>query len=135
MLKGQLSQSLDSLVQSIVIGAQGLNYMSETDSEVFAVYRNAVIGELDGDVLKGVLRLPEDTLILGADWTGFFKQAASNDPSGDWSAMKTLLEGNLQQLSIFKIQRSAPYTAQNDVLAVGLFEGKVVGIQMFAVET
>lgn len=64
MLKGQLSQSLDSLVQSIVIGAQGLNYMSETDSEVFAVYRNAVIGELDGDVLKGVLRLPEDTLIL-----------------------------------------------------------------------
>ena len=59
-----------------------------------------------------------------------------NDPTRRWGYLKEYLEANLTDLTVFRIPRDAPYGAQYDVYAVGIFNGEtVVGIQMFGVAT
>jgi hypothetical protein len=50
--------------------------------------------------------------------------------------LQEYLEENLTNLTVFRLPRGQPYSAQYDLYAVGIFNGKtVVGVQMFGVAT
>jgi len=47
-----------------------------------------------------------------------------------WTRLRSYLEANLTSLKVFKIGN-----IRRDIYAVGLFQGHIVGIRTFAVET
>ena len=128
--------SLPQFVGGIVTRCDGLNYITEQDSEVFAFYRNAPVKELNDAAFLSLLRRSAETKIFRQSWSAFFQLRTQHDPTGRWRILQTYLEGSLTQLTVFRLPRPAPYDSQYDLYAVGIFEGDtVVGVQMFGVAT
>lgn len=133
---GDKPQSLPDLVGGILVRSADLNFITEQDSEVFVFYRNTQVEELTDQVFLQILRRPAETRIVSQPWSDFFAIRTRNDPTGRWKKLQEYLEANLTNLVIFRITRDAPYDAQYDLYAVGIFNGKtVVGVQMFGVAT
>ena len=127
---------LPQFVAGIITRSDGLNYITEQDSEVFAFYRNTPVKELNDAAFLGLLMRPAETKITRVSWSTFFQLRTQNDPTGKWRILQTFLEGNLTQLAVFRLPRAAPYESQYDLYAVGIFDGDtVVGVQMFGVAT
>jgi hypothetical protein len=128
--------TLSEFTAGIVTRSADLNYVTEQDSEVFAFYRNAPVKELTGGVFLEVLRRPAETQIISQPWSTFFQIRTQHDPTGRWRRLQEYLEENLTNLTVFRLPRGQPYSAQYDLYAVGIFNGKtVVGVQMFGVAT
>ncbi len=58
----------------------------------------------------------------------FFARLEKRDAA--WTELKNYLEANLISLKVFKVRN-----IRREVYAVGLFQGHIVGIRTFAVET
>lgn len=130
------SLTLPQFVNGVVARSAQLTYITEQDSEVFAFYRNTPVKEVTDTVFLTLLRRPSETRIIQQSWTDFFRVRTSNDPTGQWRELQEYLEANLSNLTIFRIPRDAPYGAQYDLYAVGVFNKNiVVGVQMFGVAT
>jgi hypothetical protein len=130
------ARTLPEFVGGIATLSSQLNYITEQDSEVFAFYRNTPVDEMTDSSFLSVLRRPVDTRVIQQSWSSFFKIRTSIDPTGRWKALQDYLEANMTNLVIFRLPRDAPYGAQYDLYAVGVFNGKViVGVQMFGVAT
>jgi len=124
------------LLGGIVERSAELVYITEQDSEVFAFYRNTPVKEVTDSVFLAILRRPGETQIVQQSWSSFFQIRVNNDPTGRWGDLKKYLEANLTNLTVFRLPRGAPYGAQYDLYAVGIFNGDTaVGIQMFGVAT
>jgi len=124
------------LLGGIVERSAELVYITEQDSEVFAFYRNTPVKEVTDNVFLAILRRPVETQIIQQSWSSFFQIRVNNDPTRRWGDLKKYLEANLTNLTVFRLPRGAPYGAQYDLYAVGIFNGDtVVGIQMFGVAT
>jgi hypothetical protein len=127
---------LAELVGGIVTRSAELNYLTEQDSEVFAFYRNTPVEEISDGAFLAILRRPPETKIIRQSWSSFFETRTRNDGTGRWRALQEYLEASLTSLTVFRLPRDAPYEAQYDLYAVGIFNGNtVVGIQMFGVAT
>lgn len=130
------ARTLPEFVSGIVTLSAQLNYITEQDSEVFAFYRNTQVDEMSDSSFLSVLRRPQDDPIIQQPWSTFFQLRTRNDPSGRWKSLQDYLESNMTHLVIFRLPRDAPYAAQYDLYAVGLFNGHtIVGVQMFGVAT
>lgn len=128
--------TLSHFVDGIIIRSAGLNYVSEQDSEVFAFYRNTPVKEITDTAFLSILRRPTESRIVQLSWSDFFRVRTNNDPTREWRVLQGYLEANLTNLTIFRVPRDAPYGAQYDLYAVGIFNGgTVVGVQMFGVAT
>jgi hypothetical protein len=128
--------ALSEFVGGIVTRSAELNYVTEQDSEVFAFYRNTPVAELSDKAFVAILRRPIETRIVRQSWSSFFEARTRNDPTGRWKALQEYLEANLTSLTVFRLPRDAPYGAQYDLYAIGIFNGEtVVGVQMFGVAT
>lgn len=128
--------TLSQFLTGIITRTEKLNYISEQDSEVFAFYRNSRVSEMSDRVFLDILRRPVGTQIIKQSWSSFFQAQRRDDPRSQWSDIEKYLEINLTDLVVYRLPRAAPYEAQYDLYAVGLFNGEiVVGIQMFGVAT
>lgn len=128
--------TLPEFVGGILTRSAELNYVTEQDSEVFVFYRNTPIEEMSDEAFVAILRRPPETKIIRQSWSLFFETRTRNDAAGRWRALQEYLEASLTSLTVFRLPRDAPYEAQYDLYAVGIFNGKtVVGIQMFGVAT
>ena len=128
--------SLPQFIVGVVTRSGDLTYITEQDSEVFAFYRNTPVKELTDSVFLSLLRRPTNAKIVRQSWSTFFQLRTQNDPTGRWKNLQTYLEGNLTELTVFRLPRAAPYESQYDLYAVGIFNGDtVVGVQMFGVAT
>ena len=130
------SLTLSDFVGGIIVRSKNLNYVTEQDSEVFVFYRNTAVKDMTDSVFLALLRRPAETEIIQQSWSIFFQLRTANDPTGRWRTLQKYLEPNLTNLTIFRLPRGAPYGAQYDLYAVGIFNGDtVVGVQMFGVAT
>ena len=130
------ARTLPQLIGGVVSRSTQLTYITEQDSDVFVFYRNTPVEELTDNVFLSLLRRPAGSLIQQQPWSTFFNLRTSSDPTGRWATLRQYLEANLTNLTVFRISREAPYEAQYDLFAVGIFNGNiVVGVQMFGIAT
>jgi len=130
------SLTLPKFVGGIVTRSADLVYISEQDSEVVAFYRKAPAKTITSAVFLAILRRSEETEIVQQSFSTFFQIRTNNDPTGRWRILQKYLEANLTDVTIFRVSRDAPYGAQYDLYAVGIFNGdSVVGVQMYGVAT
>jgi len=129
--------TLPQFLAGIVPRSANLIYISEQDSEVFAFYRNTPVkGNVTNAAFLMLLRRPEETPIFRETWSSFFQIRTQNDSTGRWLNLQNYLEANLTNPTVFQVPRPAPYAAQYDLYAVGIFNNEtVVGVQMFGVAT
>lgn len=133
---GKMPLTLSQFVAGIATRSADLNYLTEQDSEVFAFYRNTSVKQLTDGAFLALLRRPAETQIVRQSWAAFFQTRTQTDPTGRWGQLKEYLEANLTNPVVFRLPRNAPYEAQYDLYAVGIFNGEtVVGVQMFGVAT
>ena len=133
---GNNPRTLSQLIAGIVTRTEGLNYITEQDSEVFAFYRNTPVREIDDARFLELLRRPTETRIIKQSWSTFFEIQKRKDANNHWRDLQDYLETCLTNLTVFKVPRDDPYDSQYDLYVIGLFDGdKVVGIQMFGVAT
>lgn len=108
--------------------ADDLNYVSEQDWDVnvFVIDRNVSV--LDVETFRAaypqILFEPIEEFPLDA----FFERLENQNKS--WTNLRNYLEANLIQLKVFKVGN-----VRRDVYVVGLFNGHIVGIRTFGVET
>jgi len=130
-----VSMTLPKLVSGIVARSAELIYVTEQDSEVFSFYRNAPVTKISERVFLDLLRRPADTTIETESWSAFFQLRTQRDPTGRWRRLQTYLEANLTDRIVYRLPHAAPSDSQYDLYAVGIFNGMVVGVQMFGVAT
>lgn len=119
---------LGNLLAGIQERADNLNYVSEQDWDVnvFVIGRNVSV--LDTEIFRAaypqILFEPIEEFPLDA----FFARLENQNKS--WTNLRNYLEANLIQLKVFKVGN-----VRRDVYVVGLFQGHIVGIRTFGVET
>ncbi len=126
-LKARLSP-LGSLVAGIQERADNLVYISEEDWDVnvFVIGRN--ISVLDAETFRSANPKILFEPVEDFDVNTFFARLEKRDEA--WTALRNYLEANLTSLKVFKVGN-----IRRDIYAVGLFQGHIVGVRMFAVET
>ena len=119
---------LGSLVAGIQERADSLIYISEQDWDVnvFIIGRN--ISVLNAETFLAanpfVAFEPVEEIAVGE----FFTRLENRDAR--WTELRNYLEANVVSLKVFKAKN-----IRREVYAVGLFQGHIVGIRTFAVET
>ncbi len=128
-MKARLSP-LGNLLAGIQERADSLNYISEEDWDVnvFVIGRNVSVLNVETFRLANPQIFYEPIEEFDVDL--FFSRLEKRDKSGGWSNLRNYLEANLTQLTVFKVG-----DVRRDVYAVGLFQGHIIGIRTFAVET
>ncbi len=126
-LKARLSP-LGSLVAGIQERADNLVYISEEDWDVniFVIGRN--VSGLNVQTFQAANPFIAFELMEEIDVDAFFARLEKRDAA--WTNLRNYLEANLTSLKVFKVGN-----VRRDVYAVGLFQGHIVGVRMFAVET
>ena len=120
-IKTRLSP-LGNLLAGIQDRADGLNYISETDADVnvFVVGRNVTV--LNTETFRAANHYLPDVLIEGFPKEIVMEKLGEN--------LSNYLEANLSDVKCFKVN-----SIRRDVYVVGLFQGHIVGVKTFAVET
>lgn len=126
-MKTRLSP-LGNLVAGIQERADGLVYISEQDWDVnvFVIGRN--ISVLNGETFRVANPFIAFEPIEEIPVDEFFTRLENRDAA--WTNLKNYLEANLTSLKVFKAK-----SIRREVYAVGLFQGHIVGIRTFTVET
>lgn len=119
---------LGNLVAGIQQRADNLVYISEEDWDVnvFVVGRNISVLDTETFRLANPKIFYEPIEDFPVDV--FFWRLEKRDAA--WTRLRNYLEANLTGLKVFKVG-----TVRRDIYAVGLFQGHIVGIRTFAVET
>ena len=119
---------LGNLLSGIQERSDSLVYISEQDWDVnaFVIGRNVQV--LDVETFKSanpkVLYETVEDFPVNDFWSRLEQQNCR------WTRLRNYLEANLTQIHIFKAG-----DVRRDVYVVGLFDGHIVGVRMFAVET
>jgi hypothetical protein len=126
-LKVRLSP-LGSLVAGIQERADNLVYISEEDWDVnvFVIGRN--VSGLNVQTFRSANPKILFEPIEDFDVDTFFARLEKRDEA--WTELRNYLETHLTQLHVLKVGN-----IRRDIYAVGLFQGHIVGVRMFAVET
>ncbi len=126
-MKARLSP-LGNLVAGIQERADSLNYISEQDWDVnvFVLGRNISILNAETFLAANPFIAFEPIEEIPVD--EFFTRLENRDAA--WTNLRSYLEANLVSLKVFKAK-----SIRREVYAVGLFQGHIVGIRTFAVET
>lgn len=135
MVSAQAANTFDELVQGITQRSEGLTFISETDSDVVVWYRTRAVDSNSAENFRRVAKLPPLKPIEERTFESFFTRLVNYDPSGRWEKLQNYLLANLSDPKIFRVQQAAPFDNYFDVYAVGLFEGKIIGIHVVSLET
>ena len=119
---------LGNILAGIQIRADNLVYISEEDWDVNAFVTGRNVQTLNIETFKRANPkiLYETVEDFPAEY--FWQRLEQKDRR--WTILRNYLEANLAQIRVFKVG-----DVRRDVYAVGLFEGHIVGVRMFAVET
>lgn len=127
------------LIKEISAAVDGLVYISETDAPIFPFTGRQSIGEKK-DVLLAEIGLDPDTEVEERGFDEMFARFVTikewfNDRQREdavrFQMLKTLLEENLTDLTVFKIG-----TIRREIFFVGVdSDGRLTGIRTTAVET
>lgn len=119
---------LGNLLAGIQDRSDSLRYISEEDWDVNAFVIGRNVSVLNAQTFKAanpkVLYETVEELLVN----DFFARLESQDYR--WTRLKNYLEAHLTEIHVFKVG-----DVRRDVYAVGLFDGHIVGVRMFAVET
>jgi len=126
-MKTRLSP-LGNLVAGIQERADNLVYISEQDWDVnvFVIGRNVSILNAETFLAANPFIAFEPIEEIPVD--DFFTRLENRDAA--WTNLRNYLEANLVSLKVFKAKN-----IRREVYFVGLFQGHIVGIRTFAVET
>ncbi len=119
---------LGNLLAGIQDRADNLNYISEQDWDVnvFVIGRNVSVLNIETFQAANPFVAFEPIEEISVD--DFFSRLERRDEA--WTNLRNYLEANLISLKVFKA-----CSVRREVYAVGLFQGHIVGVRMFAVET
>ena len=119
---------LGNLLAGIQDRADSLNYISEQDWDVnvFVIGRN--ITQLSPANFQAANPFIFSEPIEEIDVEVFFSRPSLQ--TQEWTNLRNYLEANIAQLHVFKVG-----DVRREVYVVGLFQGHIVGVRTFAVET
>lgn len=119
---------LGNLLAGIQERSEPLVYISEEDWDVnaFVIGRNVSI--LNAETFKAANPRVLYETVEEFDTETFFARLEKQDFR--WTRLRNYLEANLTQIKVFKVG-----DVRRDIYVVGLFDGHIVGVRMFAVET
>jgi hypothetical protein len=119
---------LGNLLAGIQDRADNLIYISEEDWDVnvFVIGRNVSV--LNAESFQAANPFIAFASVEEIDVDAFFTRLEKRDAA--WTNLRNYLEANLTSLKVFKVGN-----IRRDVYAIGLFQGHIVGIRTFAVET
>lgn len=119
---------LGNLLSGIQERADNLVYISEEDWDVNAFVTGRNVSILNAETFKqsNPKILYETVEDFPVEY--FWQRLEQKDYR--WTRLRNYLEANLTQIHVFKVG-----DVRRDVYAVGLFDGHIVGVRMFAVET
>ena len=119
---------LGNILSGIQERAENLIYISEEDWDVnaFVIGRNVQI--LNAETFKH--SNPKVLFETVEDFSTdiFWQRLEQKDRR--WTRLRNYLEANLTQIHVFKVG-----DVRRDIYAVGLFDGHIIGVRMFAIET
>ena len=123
-----LRSPLGNLVAGIQQRADPLVYISEQDWDVnvFVIGRNVSILNAETFLAANPFVAFEPIEEIAVD--EFFTMLENRDAR--WTELRNYLEANLNSLRVFKVKN-----IRREVYAVGLFQGRIIGIRTFAIET
>ncbi len=114
------------LLDNIQNRASGLSFISETDADINAFVVGRDVEVLTPQAFANAIH-EEPEAVEEFCFDNFFGQI-NMVKSG--ALLKEYLEANLEQLTEFRVG-----SVRRDVFAVGLYNGFIVGVKTFAVET
>ena len=119
---------LGNLLSGIQERSDSLVYISEQDWDVnaFVIGRNVQI--LDVGTFKSANPKVLYETVEDFPVDDFWWRLEQKDYR--WTCLRNYLEANLAQIHIFKVG-----DIRRDIYVVGLFQGHIVGVRMFAIET
>lgn len=119
---------LGSFVAGIQERADSLVYISEQDWDVnvFVIGRNVSV--LNAGTFQAANPFTAFEPIEEIPVDEFFTRLENRDAA--WTNLRRYLEANLVSLKVFKAKNT-----RREVYVVGLFQGHIIGIRTFAVET
>lgn len=119
---------LGNLVAGIQERADSLVYISEQDWDVnvFVIGRNISI--LNAETFLAANPFVAFEPVEEIPVNEFFTRLENRDVR--WNELRNYLEANLTSLRVFKVKN-----IRREVYAVGLFNGHIIGIRTFTVET
>lgn len=115
------------LLDNIQNRACDLSYVSETDADVNAFIVGRNVQTLTPLEFARANRIEDEDTITEFAFAHFFSRL---DDYKAATILRNFLEDNLGQRTMFKVG-----DIRRDVYAVGLFNGHIVGVKSFAVET
>jgi hypothetical protein len=127
-LSKQRASPLGNLLAGIQDRVENLIYISEEDWDVnaFVIGRNVSVLNVETFKQTNPKVLYETVENFPAEY--FWWRLEQKDRR--WTILKNYLEANLTQIHVFKVGN-----VRRDIYVVGLFDGHIVGVRMFAVET
>ena len=120
--------SLGNVLSGIQERAENLVYISEEDWDVNAFVTGRNVSLLNVQTFKAANPKILYETVEEFPVNDFFARLENQDYR--WTRLKNYLEANLTQIHVFKVG-----DLRRDIYAVGLFDGHIVGVRMFAVET
>jgi hypothetical protein len=119
---------LGNLLAGIQDRADSLNYISEQDWDVNVFVIARQITQLSPANFQAANPFIFSEPIEEIDVDIFFSRPSLQ--TQEWTNLRNYLEANLAQLTVFKVG-----DVRREVYVVGLFNGHIVGVRTFAVET
>lgn len=119
---------LGNLLAGIQDRSDPLIYISEEDWDVNAFVNGRNVSVLNAQTFKAanpkILYETVEEFPINDFWSRLEQQDYR------WTRLRNYLEANLTQIHVFKVG-----DVRRDIYVVGLFDGHIVGVRMFAVET
>jgi hypothetical protein len=119
---------LGNLLAGIQDRSDSLVYISEEDWDVNAFVIGRNVSVLNAEIFRQANPKVLYETVEEFPVNDFFARLEHQDVR--WTRLKNYLEANLSQIHVFKVG-----DVRRDVYVVGLFDGHLVGVRMFAVET
>ena len=119
---------LGNILSGIQERADNLVYISEQNWDVNAFVIGRNVSVLDAETFRS--RYPQILFEPIEDFPADYFWARLEQQDGSWTRLRNYLETNLTQIHVFKVGN-----VRRDIYVVGLFDGHIVGIRTFGVET
>lgn len=119
---------LGNLLAGVQDRSDSLVYISEEDWDVNAFVIGRNVSVLNAQTFKAANPKVLYETVEEFPVNDFFARLENQDYR--WTRLKNYLEANLTEIHVFKVG-----DVRRDVYVVGLFQGHIVGVRMFAIET
>jgi hypothetical protein len=120
--------SVDEIIEGIRVRSESLTFISETDSPVSTVRIDEFKSALTPDMFLQAIHSRLGNPIEERDYDHFFDTQTKYDAR--WADLKQYISDNVPDLHVYAIG-----TTQLNIYVVGVFNGSIVGIRVYAVET